>query len=166
MSDYHLAQFNIGRIRAPLDTPTMAGFVARLEEINAIADQAPGFAWRLQTEDGDATAIRPYDDDRILINLSVWTGLTALHDFVYRSAHAEVLRERRAWFDKLEQAFLVLWWVPAGHHPSVDEAKERLEYLREHGETPYAFSYRHPFPAPDAPPDASLEEYKDECPAT
>ena len=166
MATYHLAQLNIGRIRAPLDTPTMAGFVARLEDINALADRSPGFVWRLETEDGDATAIRPYDDDRMLVNLSVWTGLTELRDFVYRSPHAEVMRQRRAWFELLAEAFVVLWWVQAGHRPSVAEAKERLEYLRQHGDTAHAFTYRHPFAAPEASSQPSPEEYRDECPAT
>lgn len=166
MNAYHLAQLNIGRIRAPLDTPTMAGFVARLEDINALADRAPGFVWRLKTEDGDATAIRPYADDRVLVNLSVWTGLAELRDFVYRSPHAEVMRQRRAWFEPLQEAFVVLWWVPAGHRPSVEEAKERLEYLRQHGDTAHAFTYRHPFAAPDATSHPAPDEYRDECPAS
>ena len=166
MSVYQLAQLNIGRIRAPLDTPTMAGFVARLEDINALADAAPGFVWRLKTEDGDATAIRPYDDDRMLVNLSVWTGLSELRDFVYRTAHAEVMRQRRSWFEPLAEAFVVLWWVPAGHRPSVDEAKERLDHLRQNGETAYAFTYRHPFAVPGASTPLSPDEYRDECPAT
>jgi hypothetical protein len=142
MTTYHLAQLNIGRIRAPLETATMAGFVSRLQDINALADAAPGFVWRLKTEDGDATAIRPYEDDRMLVNLSVWTGLGELRDFVYRSPHADVMRQRRAWFEP------------------------RLEYLRQHGDTAHAFTYRHPFAAPESTSPPSPEEYRDECPAT
>src|SRR5918911_5766971 len=111
MSNYQLAQVNIGRILAPLDSPVMAEFVAQLEAINALADAAPGFVWRLQTEDGDATAIRPYGDDRIIVNMSVWETPEALQAYVYRSAHVEVMRRRREWFSRLDEAYVVLWWV-------------------------------------------------------
>jgi hypothetical protein len=149
MAEYHLAQFNIGRIRAPLDTPQLAGFVAALEPVNAIADTTPGFVWRLQTEDGDATAIRPFDDDhRMLVNMSVWESIESLAEFVYRSRHREVLAQRRQWFEKLSETYLVLWWVPAGTVPTVEDAKVRLEMLRRDGPTPDAFTFRSPFPAP------------------
>src|SRR3989442_15718239 len=98
MADYQLAQLNIGRIVAPLDSPQLAGFVARLEEINALADGASGFVWRFQTEDGNATALRPFDDERMLVNFSVWESAEALHTFVYLTQHAEVMRYRRVGF--------------------------------------------------------------------
>jgi hypothetical protein len=166
MSHYHLAQVNIARLVAPLDSPELAGFVARLADVNALADRASGFVWRLQTEEGDATALRPYEDDRILVNLSVWTGLEALHQFVFRSDHAEVMRQRRAWFQRMVEAYVALWWIPTGRRPSVQEAKERLEHLRTHGETPTAFSFHRPFPPPDTPPAGPLAPLADECPAT
>ena len=146
---YHLAQLNIGRLRAPLESPQIAGFVAALEPINAIADAAPGFVWRLQTEDGDATAIRPFaEDDLLLVNMSVWRSLEALADFAYRSDHRDVMRQRRDWFERMAEAYLVLWWVPEGHIPTVDEAKARLERLRRVGPSPDAFTFRQPFPPP------------------
>jgi hypothetical protein len=145
--DFHLAQVNIARMRAPLDDPLLAGFVARLDGINALADAAPGFVWRLQTDAGDATALRPYDDERILFNLSVWETPGHLRQFVYRSAHVEVLRQRKSWFDRFEGVYLALWWVRAGHIPSVEEAKQRLEHLRTHGESGHAFSFAVLFPA-------------------
>jgi hypothetical protein len=111
MRTHHLAQLNIGRILAPLDSPQLAGFMARLDEINALAEAAPGFVWRFQTEDGNATALRPYEDDRILVNFSVWTSAEVLHEFVYHTLHVEVMRHRRQWFEQMDQAFLVLWWV-------------------------------------------------------
>jgi hypothetical protein len=165
MNDYHLAQVNIGRVLAPIDSPELAGFVSRLADINALADSAPGFVWRLQTEDGDATAYRPYDDDRILLNMSVWESLETLSQFVYRSPHAEVMRQRREWFERMSAAFLVLWWVPAGHRPTIGEAKERLAHLRAQGATPYAFTFRQPFPAPSDPSAQIQEPLADECPA-
>jgi hypothetical protein len=161
MPGFHLAQVNIARLLAPLDSPQLAGFVARLDEthapaswagVNALADASPGFVWRLQTESGNATALRPYDDDRILVNLSVWQTLGHLREYVYLSAHAQLIGQRREWFAAFEQPFMTLWWVPAGHPPSVLEAKARLEHLQVHGETPEAFTFKRPFPAPTALP--------------
>ncbi len=142
-----LAQVNIARMRAPLESETMAGFVARLDEINALADRSPGFVWRLQ-EDGNATSLRPFDDDSILVNMSVWESVEALRDYVYGSAHVEVLRKRQDWFTRFESAYAVLWWIPAGHIPTVEEAKERLAHLDRHGPTPWAFTFKAPFPEP------------------
>jgi hypothetical protein len=129
-------------MRAPLDDELMAGFVARLEEINALADGSPGFIWRLQTSGGDATYLRPYDDDRILFNMSVWETVDALRNYVYRTAHRELLRQRHEWFEKFAGVFVALWWVPAGHVPGVDEAKKRLAYLEAHGPTEFAFTFK------------------------
>jgi Domain of unknown function (DUF3291) len=149
---FHLAQVNIGRFRAPIDDPIMDGFRTALDPINALADSTPGFVWRLQTEDGNATAIRPYDDDRMAINMSVWESLEALQQFVYRSAHAGLLRDRQKWFEPLPGAIQVLWWVPAGHIPTVAEAKERLARLNERGPSAEAFTFRQPFPPPEGEP--------------
>jgi hypothetical protein len=123
---FHLVQANIGRIRAPLEDPIMEGFRSQLDPINALADRSPGFVWRLQTEDGNAMAIRPFADDQMAINMSVWESLDALQQFVYRSAHVGPLRDRKQWFESIEGPILVLWWVPAGHIPTVAEAQERL----------------------------------------
>jgi hypothetical protein len=117
-SRYRLAQINIARMLAPLTDPVMADFVANLPPINALADSSPGFVWRFQTEQGDATGVRPYDDDRIIINFSVWEDLDSLRNFVYRSAHAGILKRRREWFDRLTDAYVALWWVPAAHRPT------------------------------------------------
>jgi heme-degrading monooxygenase HmoA len=120
-----------------------------LDPVNALADRTPGFIWRLQTEDGNATAIRPFEDDRVAVNLSVWESLEALGEFVYASRHLEVLQRRREWFEHMAEAYLVLWWIPAGTTPTVEEAKARLEALRERGPSPHAFTFREPFPPPD-----------------
>jgi len=147
---FHLAQANIGRFRAPLETAIMEGFRTQLDAINALADRSPGFVWRLQTEDGNATAIRPYaGDDLMAINLSVWESLESLQQFVYRSGHVEVLRGRKQWFEPIEAPILVLWWILAGEIPTVSEAQDRLQHLKDHGPTPHAFTFRTPFPAPD-----------------
>ena len=142
MSKYHIAQVNIGRIRASLDDPIMAGFVARLDEINALADRSPGFVWRLQASEGNATYLRPYDDDRILINMSVWETVDALKHYVYRSVHAELLRQRKEWFEKFAGVYLALWWVPVGHTPGIDEAKKRIAHLDAQGPTQFAFTFK------------------------
>lgn len=141
----------------------MDGFRSQLDPINALADRSPGFVWRLQTEDGNATAIRPYaDDERMAINMSVWESLDALQQFVYRSGHAGPLRDRKQWFEPIEGPILVLWWILAGHVPTVAEALERLQHLRERGPTPHAFTFRTPFPSPEgqagdvAGPDAEF----------
>ena len=150
MAAYHLAQCNVGRVRAPLASPLLAGFVAALEPINALADGAPGFVWRLQTEDGDATAIRAFDDDMLLVNMSVWESIETLAAFTYTTAHRDVMRRRRQWFEKLADAHLVLWWVGAGALPTISDAKDRLQRLRRHGPSREAFTFRSLFPAPDA----------------
>lgn len=130
---------------APLDSDVMRGFVARLDEINALADGSAGFVWRLQSDAGNATYLRPYDDDRILFNLSVWESVEALKAYVYRTPHAELIRQRREWFQQFEKAFLALWWIPAGHVPTIDEAKERLAALQERGPLAFAFDLRNVF---------------------
>ena len=142
MTKYHIAQINIARMRAPLESEIMSGFVARLAEINALADGAPGFVWRLQTPEGDATYLRPFDDDRIIVNMSVWESVEHLKEYVYKSAHAELLRQRRDWFEHFSGAYLAMWWVPAGHIPGIDEAKKRLAHLEEHGPSQFAFTFK------------------------
>ena len=145
---WHLAQVNVGRIRAPLTDPLMAGFVAELAPVNALADSSPGFLWRLKTEEGDATAFRPYDDEFILINLSLWETVEDLKAFVFGTHHANVLRQRERWFERLESFHLALWWVPTGSLPTVANARARLDHLRRHGESPFAFSFKKIFPPP------------------
>ena len=145
-----LAQLNIARAMAPLTEPELAGFVEALAPVNALADAAPGFVWRLQTEDGDATAIRPYDDDRLLVNMSAWTSVEALAAFVYSGPHRAIMARRREFFVPMREAFQVLWWT--ADVPTVEEAIARLEHLRARGPTPHAFTFRGPFPAPDGVP--------------
>jgi hypothetical protein len=144
----HLAQLNVARPVAPMDDPRMAGFKGGLVEINALADAAPGFVWRLVDDDGaDATSLRPFAPD-VMVNLSVWENLETLRDFTFRSPHLEYLRRRREWFAPFGKAYGVCWWVPEGHRPAPDEAGERLELLRQNGATTEAFTLREPFPAP------------------
>lgn len=148
-ASFHLAQLNIGVLREPLESERMTGFVEGLDPVNATADEAPGFVWRLQTEDGDATSIRAFEDDLMIVNLSVWESIEALRAFVYASPlHKSFLRRRREWFEQMD-VFMVLWWIPSGHLPDVEEAKERLTALRQHGPTAEAFTFRAAYPAPE-----------------
>ena len=165
MSDYHLAQLNTATLKEPLESPSMAEFVANLDRINALAENSPDFIWRLKDEAGDATAMRPFGEN-ILVNMSVWKDVEALHAYAFRSAHVEVLRKRRDWFERMTEAYAVLWWVPRGHQPSVAEAAERLTHLKKFGATPHAFSFREAFPAPGAQPAKNAETFDDSCPAT
>jgi len=149
MSNYHIAQINIGRILAPIDDTLMAEFVAQLAPINALADSTRGFVWRLQTESGGATSLKVYDDNMIIVNMSVWKSVESLREYAYRSKHTGVMRDRTRWFERFDGPYYALWWVPAGHIPTVEEGKERLDHLREHGDSPYAFSFKNVFPAPE-----------------
>lgn len=145
----HLAELNIGRTVAPMDDPLMADFVANLDRINALGDASPGFVWRLLDESGSATSIRAFDDPRMIVNLTVWESIEALREYAYRSGHVEFLRRRREWFVPLDGPSLVLWWVPAGHRPTVEEARKRLDRLAAEGPTPEAFTLKTAFPSAD-----------------
>ncbi len=169
--EYVLAQVNIARMLAPLDSPQLAGFAAALEPVNAAADAAPGFIWRLQTEDGNATAIRAFAWDQagsagLLVNMSVWESVEALAAYVYAEPHRQVLRRRREWFAKMAEAYTALWWVSRGHIPSTAEAEERVLHLREYGPSPNAFTLREHFPPPDATAAGPVRGPEDwTCPA-
>jgi hypothetical protein len=146
VTGFHLAQVNVARLAAPLDSPQLADFVANLEPINAIAEASAGFVWRMQTEAGDATMLRIFDDDWLIVNMSVWESLETLRDYVYRSPHADVLRRRQEWFEKMVEAHLALWWVEAGTLPTLSDAEERLLTLRAEGPTPWAFTLKESYP--------------------
>ena len=146
---HHLAQINIGRLVAPITDPRIADFVGQLDEINALADRSPGFVWRLQSASGNATDI-PFDEDpTIMVNMSVWESIESLRDYVYTSKHVDVFRRRAEWFEKMNKPFYCLWWVPAGHIPTVAEGRERLEHYQRHGATPEAFWFSQQYPAPE-----------------
>ena len=152
---WQLAQVNIGRLQAPLDEPQLRPFMEALDSVNAVADQSPGFIWRLQTEDGNATAVQAFtwdagDSVGVIINMSVWTDVEHLTAFVLSDAHRAILRRRREFFERMPEAYLACWWVAAGHMPTTDEAEDRIRHLRAHGPTPYAFTLRHHYPPPDA----------------
>lgn len=126
----------------------MAEFVALLPIVNALADEAPGFVWRLVGDGADATGVRAYDDPLIIVNMSVWVSIDALRDYTYRTGHGQAFRRRRDWFEESELPAFALWWIPAGTLPTVGEGKARLDSLRRDGPTPEAFSFKMPFPAP------------------
>jgi len=145
---HHLAQINIGRVLAPPDDPKLAEFMAQLDTINALAEATPGFVWRLQSDSGNATDIVYNDDPFVLVNMSVWESVAALQAYVYQSAHTAVMRDRARWFEKMTVPYYCLWWIPAGHIPTVAEGRERLEHFQKYGPTEYSFWFKEPFPAP------------------
>ena len=157
---HHLAQINIARFRLPIEHPANIDFVANLDRVNALAEAQPGFVWRLKGEGNNATDLRPYDDPNIAVNMSVWTTMDALAEFVYRNAeHRAIMRRRREWFEKMD-VFMALWWIPAGPIPTVEEGKARLQTLERLRPSPEAFIFHRPFPAPTT---ASINPILDEC---
>lgn len=151
MQGFQLAQINVGRTLAPLDDPRLAGFVARLDDINALADRSRGFVWRLQGDSGNATDIQVSGDPNFIVNMSLWQDLESLFAYVYRSDHLQVMMQRRQWFENPAGAFMALWWLPAGTRPSVEQGLERIALLDRQGPTPQAFTFKQPFDAAGRP---------------
>ncbi|HEX8853712.1 MAG TPA: DUF3291 domain-containing protein [Pyrinomonadaceae bacterium] len=152
---YHLAQLNVGRLRAPLDSPLVAGFVAQLDAINAAAERAPGFVWRMKDGDEEAGAsLQPAADPRVVVNMSVWLSLEHLREYVYSGDHLRPLRDRAEWFEKWDGPSFVLWWIPRSSRPRAEQGFARLKYLRLHGPTPRAFAFKDHYPPPSC--EASL----------
>jgi hypothetical protein len=145
---YHLVQLNIAKMKYPIDSAEMVEFVDNLENINALAEDSPGFVWRLQTDDGDATGIDFFGSD-VLINMSIWKDVETLHNFVYKTAHTKIMSRRKEWFHRVEAAYTVLWWVPEGVIPLLDEAKLKLEKLRGEGPSPEAFPIKQAYAVPE-----------------
>jgi len=146
---FHLAEINVARLRAPLDDPRLADFVAQLDDVNALADASPGFVWRLKAEGGGASSyVRAFEDERLIVNLSVWSSVEALFAFVYRGRHLDVFRARGRWMEPLGSPPVALWWLRAGELPSVVDGQARLELLARNGPSPDAFTFRETFPPP------------------
>lgn len=142
MTHYHLAQINIARMLAPEDDPIMADFFANIDRINALAESAPGFVWRLQTDDGDATALRIFDDNMLIVNMSVWESIDALWEYTYKSDHVGIMRRRTEWFSRMDNHHLAMWWIPAGMLPTTEDARDKLAHFDAHGPTPLAFDFK------------------------
>ncbi|MEQ9437561.1 MAG: DUF3291 domain-containing protein [Cyclobacteriaceae bacterium] len=147
---YHLAEINIGKLRYPIDHPQIAEFAENLDRINEIAEKSPGFVWRLQDESGNATEFHPFGDPLIIVNMSVWEGIEELKQYAFQTEHVQFMRKRQEWFEKHVGAYLVMWWVPTGHRPTIDEAKKRLSLLQAQGDTPEAFTFKKIFDPPSA----------------
>ncbi|MEP7056006.1 MAG: DUF3291 domain-containing protein, partial [Actinomycetota bacterium] len=164
MAKYQLAQVNIGILRAPLDSPQIADFVANLEPVNALAEKAPGFVWRLIGDGDDATSVHGFEDEGpgLIINMSVWTSIEALSDFAFNGEHLAIMRRRREFFEKMDRAYAALWWVPAGTRPTVHDAESKVAHVRTDGPTPAAFTLAKPFPGPGGAPVRRVTET---CPA-
>ncbi|GAA4973529.1 DUF3291 domain-containing protein [Algibacter aquimarinus] len=149
MNNFNLAQVNIAKRLAPMDDPIMQDFVNNVEKINAIADASDGFIWRMQDEDKDL-GVAVFKDDSILINISVWKDLESLFNYTYNSGHIEVFKRKKEWFSKIKMMHMAFWYVPEGYEPTFQDAKNRLDYLNNHGDTPYAFSFKSKFSSQDS----------------
>ena len=148
---FHLAQYNIARARAPLSDPLLSDFVAAIERVNAAAEHAPGFIWRLKDESGASSSyVRAYDDERMLINLTVWESVEALRAYTYAAPHVEIFRRRHEWFEPHDGPGLVMWWIPIGHIPTVEESQRRIEHLAAHGPSAHAFTFKQTYAAATA----------------
>lgn len=147
---YHLAQVNIAKAIAPLDSPVMQGFVDQLDHINQLADNSEGFVWRLQTEEGDATALQPFDDPLIIMNLSVWSSLESLKNYTYSGDHLSIMKQKKSWFEKSSEATLALWWLPVSELPTPEFARTMLEKLRREGASHEVFTFAKPYLMPEA----------------
>jgi len=163
MSNYHLAQINVAELKAPLDSPQLRDFVDNLDRINALAEGSPGFVWRLTGDGNDATGLRPMGE-KIIVNYSIWRDVEMLKSFVYSTAHVEILKRKREWFERMKLNY-VLWWVPAGHVPTVEQAVAKLEHLRAHGPSADAFHFGEAYSAPDAVEAGPPVSFGDGCPA-
>lgn len=142
---YHLAQLNIAKLKAPLEDPSIEGFVSKLDEINALADSSQGFIWRLQEEDGSAVNISVFDDEYLIVNMSVWESIEDLKNFVYKSGHVKVYLQKDSWFHKMTDHHMVLWWIEKGEIPDIFDAKNRLKHLQENGPSSFAFTFKNVF---------------------
>jgi len=148
---FNLAQANIARGHAALDDPIMSGFVEQLEYINSVAERAPGFVWRFQTEEGDATAVRVFGDPLLIFNMSVWESIESLYAYAFESDHRRPMKDRKSWFEKMDRPHSVMWWIPAGATPTPEEAERRLNQLATEGPSPNAFTFAKPFDQQGAP---------------
>ena len=149
MITFHLAQVNIAKRLAPMDDPIMQDFVNNVDRINALADKAGGFIWRLQDEDKDE-ALDVFKDETLIINMSIWADIDSLFNYTYKSGHIEVFKRKKEWFSKLKMMHMAFWYVPEGYVPTFQDAKGRLDYLNTHGDTPYAFGFKSKFSVEDA----------------
>lgn len=146
---YHLVQLNVAKMNADIEDPIMASFVQRIDEINSLAENSKGFIWRFQDDQGDATYLRPFEDPRILFNMSVWEEIEDLMNYVYTSKHLELLKSKNEWFTKLGEAHLALWWIEKGRLPSVEEALNKLDFIKKNGPSQEVFTFAKRFPKPD-----------------
>lgn len=144
-----LAQLNIALAKYSLDAPEIKDFVDNLDLVNSIAEQSDGFVWRLKDESGDATSIKLFDDPNMIVNMSVWDNVDALKNFMFRTHHRDFMRRKSEWFHRLVEDTYVLWWIEDNHIPTAEEALARLQYLRENGDTPYAFTFKANFTSND-----------------
>ena len=146
---HQLAQINIGRMRGVnINDPIMKEFVDNLEMVNNLAESSPGFIWRLKVDNNNATNFNPFNDDQVIINVSVWASINELEQFVFRTLHTDFLRRRKEWFQAFGKVYTGMWWIPARRFPSVQDSIEKLKYLQSNGPTQTVFNFKTKFPQP------------------
>ncbi len=149
MSKYQLAEINIARMKGVnINDPVMKEFVDNLDKVNAIAENSEGFVWRLKDENNNATNFNPYDDEKVIINISVWESIESLEIFMYKTLHSDFLKRRKEWFHKFGEAYFAMWWVPEGQFPTIQEAVYKLDYLQKNGASEFVFDFKNKFMFP------------------
>jgi hypothetical protein len=160
---YQLAQLNIAELKKPIDSPELSDFVNNLDRINQLAETSAGFVWRYETNEEEAITDEVFGGNYI-VNLSVWSDITSLHNYIYRSAHVEIMKRRKEWFHRMKEAYTVLWWVSSAHIPTTLEAKERLDSLHQNGPSQNSFTFKNPYSSPDSISESQSGAYDDTCP--
>ena len=146
---YQLAQINISRmIGVNINDPIMKEFVDNLDKVNNLAEHSEGFVWRLKDENNDATSFNPYNDEQVIINISVWESIASLETFVFKTLHTDFLKRRKEWFQKFGKVSTAMWWISEGDFPSVENAVELLDYLQKNGPSQKVFNFRNKYAPP------------------
>jgi hypothetical protein len=150
MNNYQIAEINIARMKGVnINDPIMKEFVDNLDSVNALAENSVGFVWRLKDDTNNATNLNPYNDEQVIINVSVWESIETLETYVYKTVHTDFLKRRREWFQAFGKVYTAIWWIPKGHFPTIQEAVDRLDYLQKNGATEYVFDFRKKYSPPD-----------------
>jgi hypothetical protein len=142
--NHHLAELNVGRLVAPTDDPRVAEFMGALDRINGLGKRMPGFVWMMEGSGEPGTGntdAKIGGDPQYVSNLTVWENVATLENFVWNTVHRQFYERRTEWFEILGEMHFVMWWVPEGHQPTLDEALEKLDHLRKHGNSDFAFDW-------------------------
>jgi len=149
MTEYQIAEINVARMRGVnINDPIMKEFVDNLDKVNALAESSKGFIWRLKDESNNATNLNPFNDEQVIINISVWQSIETLENFIYKTFHTEFLKRRKEWFQSYGKAYTAMWWTPKGQYPAIQEAIEKLDYYQKNGPSELVFDFRNKYLPP------------------